>query len=450
MESKSPHSLGTERIRTLLFRYSIPAIIAMTATSLYNLIDSVFIGHGVGEKALAGLAVTFPFMNLAAAFGSLVGVGASAVISVKLGQRDMRSAELALGNVVLLNLSIGTVFTILSLFFLDNILVFFGASAESLPYARDYMVVILLGNIITHVYLGLNDVVRASGYPQRAMAATLVAVVINCGFNALFIFGLGLGIRGAALGTICAQMVALCIILYHYQRPETFLRFKREAFHFSAKMVKAIISIGCAPFLINLCACIVVMLINNGLLKYGNDYYVGAYGINNRIIFLFIMVVMGFNQGMQPIVGYNYGAGQIKRVLKAYKITVICATAVTTLCFLLCQLFPSLVIGMVTTKDIYMDIATHGLRILVMTFPLVGFQIVTVSFFQSIGKAHKAIFMSVSRQMLLLVPLLLFLPNMFGTDGVWMCMPIADALSVLLASVLVYNQVKDFKKKNLC
>ena len=445
--ANSPHTLGSDSIRSLLLRYAIPSIIGMTAMSLYNLMDSIFIGYGVGDKALAGLAVTFPFMNLAAAFGALVGVGAGAVVSVKLGQRDLRTAELALGNVVLLNVTIGSVFTIVSLLFLDGILTFFGASEVSLPYAREYMQVILLGNIVTHVYMGLNDVTRASGYPQRAMAATLTAVVINAGFNSLFIFGLGMGIRGAALGTICAQSVALAFLLVHYTRPQTYLRFRLHAFRYSLKMVRSIIGIGCSPFFINLCACMVVTLINQGLMRYGNDHYVGAYGINNRILFIFIMIVMGLNQGMQPIVGYNYGAGQMRRVVRAYKATVICATAVMTVCFVLCEFFPHLVIAMVTDNDTYRDIGSRGLRIMAAMTPLVGFQVVSVSFFQSIGKAHKAIFMSLSRQLLLLVPLLLTLPTHYGTDGVWISLPVADFLSVVLATVLVTGQIRKLRKE---
>ena len=311
----SPLTLGTEKIGKLLIHYSLPAIVAMTASSLYNMMDSIFIGHGVGHLAIAGLAITLPFMNIAAAFGSLVGVGASTLVSMKMGQKDLKSATDILGNVILLNLLIGSLFTLTSLCFLDPILRFFGASDATLPYARDYMKVILWGNIITHVYMGLNEVVRASGYPQKAMLATLFAVVINGVLNALFIFALDMGIQGAALGTITAQFLALCGILFHFFNPKSFIHFQRGIFNMKRKLVFGMLAIGLSPFLMNLCSCMVVILINNGLKNHGGDMAIGAFGIVNRISFLFIMIIMGFNQGMQPIAGYNYGARQLDRVV---------------------------------------------------------------------------------------------------------------------------------------
>ena len=319
MSQQAVLSLGTEDVRKLLMRYAVPAIIAMTASSLYNMMDSIFIGHGVGAMAIAGLAVTFPFMNLAAAFGSLVGVGASTLVSVKMGQKDLRSAEAVLGNVLVMNIGIGLLFTLVCFLFLDPILYFFGASEETLPYARDYMEVILLGNVITHVYMGLNEVMRASGYPQRAMMATLFAVLINGVFNALFIFVFDMGIRGAALGTICAQFSSLLYVLRHFSNPKSYIHFQQGIFKVKWKIMGNMVAIGMAPFLMNICSCLIVMMINNGLKTYGGDMYVGAYGIVNRIAFLFIMIIMGFNQGMQPIVGYNYGARQFDRVMKVLK-----------------------------------------------------------------------------------------------------------------------------------
>ena len=316
MSEQSPLSLGTEDIKKLLMRYAVPAIVAMTAASLYNMMDSIFIGHGVGALGIAGLAVTFPFINLAAAFGSLVGVGASTLVSVKMGQKDLKSAEAVLGNVLLLNTVIGFLFMTVCLIFLDPILYFFGASADTLPYARDYMKVILYGNLITHIYMGLNEVMRASGYPQRAMMATLFAVLINGVLNALFIFVLDMGIKGAALGTICAQFLALLGVLYHFSSPKSFIRFQKGIFKVRWHIVGGMLAIGLSPFLMNLCSCLIVLLINNGLKDFGGDMYIGAYGIVNRIVFLFIMIVMGFNQGMQPIAGYNFGARQLSRMIQ--------------------------------------------------------------------------------------------------------------------------------------
>lgn len=446
---ESPLTLGTENIRKLLMRYAIPAIVAMTAASLYNMMDSIFIGHGVGSLGIAGLAVTFPFINLAAAFGSLVGVGASAVVSMKMGQKDLKSAEAVLGNVILLNVVIGSLFTITCLIFLNPILYFFGASEATLPYARDYMKIILYGNIITHVYMGLNEVMRASGYPQKAMAATLFAVAINGVLNALFIFVFNMGIQGAALGTIVAQLLALTGVILHFSNPKSFIRFQRGIFHIKWHIIGAMLAIGLAPFLMNLCSCLVVLLINNGLKDFGGDMYVGAFGIINRIAFLFFMIVMGFNQGMQPIVGYNFGAKQNKRVIQTLKYTIFCAVSTTTLGFLLCQLFPQTIIYMFTTDTDLIHISEHGLRLIVAMLPVVGFQMVTTSFFQSIGMAKKAIFLSLTRQLIFLVPCLMILPKIWGTDGIWGSIPVADFAAAITSSLMLWYQLKKFNKTSL-
>lgn len=446
---ESPLTLGSENIRKLLMRYAIPAIVAMTAASLYNMMDSIFIGHGVGSLGIAGLAVTFPFINLAAAFGSLVGVGASAVVSMKMGQKDLKSAEAVLGNVILMNIVIGSLFMAICLIFLNPILYFFGASEATLPYARDYMKIILYGNIITHVYMGLNEVMRASGYPQRAMAATLFAVAINGVLNALFIFVFDMGIQGAALGTIVAQLLALIGVIFHFCSSKSFIRFKRGIFHIKRHIIGAMLAIGLAPFLMNLCSCLVVLLINNGLKTLGGDMYVGAFGIINRISFLFFMIVMGFNQGMQPIVGYNFGAKQYDRVIRTLKYTIFCAVGTTTLGFLLCQLFPRTIIYMFTTDADLINISEHGLRLIVAMLPIVGFQMVTTSFFQSIGMAKKAIFLSLTRQLIFLVPCLMILPQIWGTNGIWGSIPVADFAAAITSGLMLGYQLKKFNKMDL-
>lgn len=446
MTEKTPLALGTEDIRKLLMRYAIPAIIAMTAASLYNMMDSIFIGHGVGPLAIAGLAITFPFINLAAAFGSLVGVGASTLVSVKMGQKDLKSAEAVLGNVLLLNITIGLLFMAVCLIFLEPILYFFGASEDTLPYARDYMKVILYGNLITHIYMGLNEVMRASGYPQRAMAATLFAVAINGVLNALFIFVFDMGIRGAALGTICAQFLALLGVLVHFISRKSYIRFQRGIFHVKWHIVWSMLAIGLSPFLMNICSCLVVMLVNNGLKTHGGDMYIGAYGIINRVVFLFIMIVMGFNQGMQPIAGYNFGARQSGRVIQILKYTILCGTTVTTLGFLICQIFPRTIIRFFTTDEGLIGLAEHGMRLILLMLPVIGFQMVSTSFFQSIGMAGKAIFLSLTRQLIFLVPCLFILPHYWGPDGVWGSFPVADALSTITTGLMLVWQMKKFKR----
>ncbi|MCB6974912.1 MULTISPECIES: MATE family efflux transporter [Butyricimonas] len=442
VKDSAPLVLGTEKIGKLLMQYAIPAIIAMTASSLYNMVDSIFIGHGVGPLAIAGLAITFPLMNLAAAFGSLVGVGASTLVAIKLGQRDKESANQVLGNVVLMNAIIGLVFMTVALVFLDPILLFFGASPDTLPYAREYMEVILGGNLVTHIYMGLNEVLRASGYPKKAMTATLMAVIVNCVLDALFILVFEWGIRGAALATIAAQVISLSWQLHHFFDKKSFLHFQRGIFGLKRHIVGGMLAIGLSPFLMNLCACFVVILINKSLKAHGGDLAIGAYGIVNRVVFLFIMIVMGFNQGMQPIAGYNFGARQYVRLKQVLKYTIFCGVAVTTTGFLAGQLFPRSIVYLFTTDADLIHIAVEGLRIVVVCFPVVGFQMVTSSFFQSIGMAKKAIFLSLTRQLLFLIPSLLIFPNFFGTVGVWMSMPVADAIATVVAALMLRWQLK--------
>lgn len=440
-----PTELGTEKISKLLRQYAVPAIIAMTASSLYNMVDSIFIGHGVGKFAIAGLALTFPMMNLGAAFGALVGVGASATISMLLGQKNYEMAQKVLGNVVTLNLIIGLVYTIVFLIFLDPILYFFGASENTIGYARDYMKVILYGNIITHMYLGLNAVMRSAGLPRKAMMATIYTVIINTVLDPLFIYVFEWGIKGAAWATIIAQTSALIWITRIFSDKNLVIHFKRGIFKLKSRIVKDVISIGMSPFFMNTAACLIVILINQGLQRHGGDLAIGAYGIVNRISFVFVMIVMGLNQGMQPIAGYNFGAREFQRVDRVLKLTIFCATAIMTLGFLVAELFPRQLVMIFTTDEELIQHSISGMRIVFMMFPIIGFQMVTSNFFQSVGMAGKAIFLSLTRQLLFLLPSLLILPHFFQTNGIWMSMPVADALSSIVSFFMLYSQIKKFK-----
>ena len=442
---KTPTALGTENIGKLLMQYAVPAIIAMTASSLYNMVDSIFIGHGVGTMAISGLALTFPFMNLAAAFGSLVGVGAATLISVKLGQKDYDTAQRVLGNVFVLNILLGVAFTVIVMAFLDPILYFFGGSDETVGYARDYMYIILLGNTITHLYLGLNAVLRSSGHPQKAMYATIATVIINTILDPVFIYGFGWGIRGAAIATIVAQIISLMWQLWIFSSKEELLHFHRGIFRLKRKIVFDSLAIGMSPFLMNMAACFIVILINQGLKKYGGDLAIGAFGIVNRLVFIIVMIVMGLNQGMQPIAGYNFGAKQYERVTKTLKLTIIYATGVTTFGFIIGMLFSDTVVGIFTSDAELIELSAKGLRIVVMFFPIIGFQMVTANFFQSIGMASKAIFLSLTRQMVVLLPCLLILPRFFGAAGVWYSMPISDLLASLIAGTMLVWQFRKFR-----
>lgn len=442
---KTPTALGTENIGKLLMQYAVPAIIAMTASSLYNMVDSIFIGHGVGTMAISGLALTFPLMNLAAAFGSLVGVGAATLISVKLGQKDYDTAQRVLGNVFVLNILLGVAFTVIVMAFLDPILYFFGGSDETVGYARDYMYIILFGNTITHLYLGLNAVLRSSGHPQKAMYATIATVIINTILDPVFIYGFGWGIRGAAIATIVAQIISLMWQLWIFSSKEELLHFHRGIFRLKRKIVFDSLAIGMSPFLMNMAACFIVILINQGLKKYGGDLAIGAFGIVNRLVFIIVMIVMGLNQGMQPIAGYNFGAKQYERVTKTLKLTIIYATGVTTFGFIIGMLFSDTVVGIFTSDAELIELSAKGLRIVVMFFPIIGFQMVTANFFQSIGMASKAIFLSLTRQMVVLLPCLLILPRFFGAAGVWYSMPISDLLASLIAGTMLVWQFRKFR-----
>ena len=442
---KTPTALGTESIGKLLMQYAVPAIIAMTASSLYNMVDSIFIGHGVGTMALSALALTFPLMNLGAAFGALVGVGAATLISVKLGQKDYDTAQRVLGNVFVLNILLGLAFTVIVFPFLNPILYFFGGSDETVEYARQFMEIILLGNVVTHLYLGLNAVLRASGHPKQAMYATIATVAINTILAPIFIFMFDWGIRGAAIATVSAQVIALLWQLKQFNNANELLHFRRGIFRLKRKIVFDSLAIGMSPFLMNLAACLIVILINQGLKKYGGDLAIGAFGIVNRLVFIVVMIVMGLNQGMQPIAGYNFGAKLYDRVNKVLKLTIIYATCVTTFGFLVGMLAPNLVVGIFTSDAELTELSATGLRITVMFFPIIGFQMVTSNFFQSIGMAGKAIFLSLTRQMLILLPCLLILPHFFGVAGVWYSMPVSDLLASLIALVMLVYQFRKFK-----
>ncbi len=441
-----PTELGTEKVSKLLRQYAVPAIIAMTASSIYNMVDSIFIGQGVGALAISGLALTFPLMNLGAAFGSLVGVGASTTISVLLGQKNYDIAQKVLGNVVVLNLLIGIAYMFTVLFFLDDILYFFGASENTIGYARDYMQIILYGNCITHMYFGLNAVLRASGFPKFSMNATILTVVLNTVLDPLFIYVFDWGIRGAAIATILSQLVSLCWQLYKFSDKNNVIHFKSGIYKLNKRIVKDIVSIGMAPFLMNAASCLIVILINKGLKDYGGDLSIGAYGIVNRIVFIFIMIVMGLNQGMQPIAGYNFGAKNYHRLISVLKLTLVCATCITTTGFIIGEFFPRLIVKIFTTDQELIDKAVKGMRLICIFLPLVGMQMVTSNYFQSIGKASKAIFLSLTRQLIFLLPFLLILPKFFGINGVWLSMPFSDFAACIIAGVLLYNEMNKYRR----
>ena len=441
--------LGTKPIGRLLWQYALPAIVAMLASSLYNMVDSIFIGQGVGPIAISGLAITFPFMNLTGAFGAAIGVGSSTYLSVKLGQKDYRTAERILGNTLMLNVYVGVALSVVCLLMLDPILRFFGASDATLPYARQYMVIILAGNVVTHTYLGLNALLRAASKPRQAMNATIFTVVFNTILDPIFIYpwGLGLGISGAAYATILAQILALCYQARLLGDKRQLIHFSRGTYKLQSQIIKNIIAIGVSPFAMNVCSCIIVIFINNQLVSYGGDLAVGAYGISNKILFVFTMFVLGLNQGMQPIAGYNFGAQRFDRLMRVVKLTMLSATAVVTVGWCFAMFLPQLCVRLFTTDATLIGIAANALRISGCMFPIVGYQMVTTNFFQCIGKVKVSIFLSLSRQLIFLLPMLWLLPHFFQLNGVWFSMPTSDLLASVVTAWVMVRYMRMFKRQ---
>ena len=444
--SSIPTELGTEKIGKLLKQYALPAIIAMVASSLYNMVDSIFIGQGMGPLAISGLAITFPLMNLSTAFGTLVGAGAATMLSVLLGQQHYKAANKILGNVVSLNIIIGALFMAVSLIFIDQILYFFGASENTLPYAKEYITIILYGNIITHLYFGLNAAMRSTGNPKKAMALTIFTVVFNTILDPIFIFVLDMGIAGAAWATVLAQTVAMILVMTHFSNRSRAIHFSKGIIRLHWKVAKTSLVVGMGPFLMNAAACIVTLFINQQLRDYSGDLGIGAYGICNRFIFMFIMICMGLNQGMQPIAGYNYGAKLYSRVREVFWKTARLATYVTTLCFVIGVFIPEAAVGIFTHDEELTRIASDALRILTLVFPIVGFQMIGTNFFQSLGMVKKSIFLSLTRQLIFLLPCLYILPLFIGTEGVWFSFTVSDILSATLTAILIRHTFKKFNR----
>ena len=441
--------LGTESIRSLLIKYALPGIIAMTASSLYNIVDSIFIGHGCGALALSGLTVAKPFMDICAAFGTLVGVGASTLVAIKLGEKDYNTAGRILGNVILLNTLLGALVMIIGLICMDPILYAFGASEATIGYAREYMEIILAGNILTHIYFGLNSMLRSMGHPRTSMVATIVAVFINIVLDPILIFGMDMGVRGAALATIISQAVAVLWQMVIYMNPKEIIHFHRGIWRLDATITKRALAIGLSPFLMNIAHCFVIIILNNQFKAYGGDMAIASYGVINRFVFVFAMIVMGLNQGMQPIVGYNYGARQYERMLRAFELTAICATLVMGCVFLLGEIVPRWMVLLFTHDEVLIEQTVLPMRILASSMLLVGFQMVAGNFFTSIGMAGKSIFLSLTRQVLFLIPLALMMPVLFEPEpimGVWWSIPVSDTISALVAAVMIWVQVKGFRE----
>ena len=443
--------LGERPVGALLLQYSLPAIIAMVASSLYNIVDAIFIGQSVGKFAIAGLALTNPLMALTAAFGAMVGVGGSTLMSIRLGQKDYEAARRILGNVVILNVVMGLTLGVVLLCTLSPILRLFGASDNTLPYAHDYMRILLCGNVVTHLYYGLNAQLRSTNRPKLAMYSTFGSVLINAVLAWLFVMVLGWGIKGAAWSTLIAQSSMLLWQIYLFTRLGEMIRFRRDIFRPDRRIMREAIVIGLPQFLVNSCSSLISSLLMYSMQRYGGDTAVGAYGICNRLAMFIGFVVMGLDQGMLPIAGYNFGARKFDRLVSVVKYTLVVATVITTLGFAASHLFPVQLVSLFAKDASLIAASAQGLKIVSLFWPVVGMQIVSTAFFQSIGMPGKSILLSLTRQLLFLVPGILLLPHLAEgwlspSDGVWLSIPIADGAAALLSGTMLVVQLRQLRR----
>ncbi|MDA8228957.1 MAG: MATE family efflux transporter [Desulfitobacterium hafniense] len=441
--------LGEEKIGKLLVKFSVPAIIGMLVNALYNIMDRIFVGRGVGSLALSGIAITFPISLAMMAFGMLIGIGATSLISIRLGQKKKDEAELIVGNSFVLLVGISIILSALTYIFMDYLLILLGASQEVLPYARDFMSVLLWGAVFQAIGFGMNNFIRAEGNPRIAMLTMILAAVLNMVLNPIFIFGLHLGIKGSALATVLAQMISSIWVLSYFMGKSALLKLRVKNLRIDPTIVKDIIAIGLSPFSMQIVASFVTVLLNKTLSYYGGDLAIAALGIINGIIMLIFMPVFGINQGSQPIIGYNFGAQKYERVKRALKLSIIAATVITTLGFLVTEIFPASLMALFSKDDVELTrIGVQGLKIFLIMLPIIGFQVATVNYFQATGKPKKSLFLSLSRQLIFLIPFIYILPKFFGLTGVWLAGPAADLLSSLVTALLLFKDLRTLDRSN--
>ncbi len=449
MTSEITKRLEHEKISRLLLNYAIPAVVGTMVNSMYNIVDRVFIGHGVGPLAISGLTLTFPILLFLQAFGMLVGTGAATRISIFLGRKENDSAEHVLGNALTLTFIISILTIIPSLIFLEDILVWFGGSEQIIPYAKEYLYIVIPTNLLTSLSFGFNAVMRASGYPKKAMITMLIGALINTILDPIFIFWLDMGIRGAAYATVIAMAVSTTYVMSHFFSKESLVRFHKKYLKLDKRIVLSILAIGVSPFAMQLAGSMVNVVMNNALQTYGGDLALGANGIISSVAMLFVMLIIGIAQGMQPIVGFNYGAGHHHRVIETLRLVIITATCIMGIGWLAGLLFPEVIVKAFTTDQELVAISANGLRINLSLLIVVGSQIVISQFFQSIGIAWKAIFLSLTRQFLYLIPIILFLPPFLGLDGVWLAGPVSDGLAAITAWIFLWYHIKKIKKQSV-
>ena len=439
------NELDKAPVGKLLWKYSLPSVVGMVVMSLYNIIDRMFIGQGVGPDAIAGLAITFPVMNISAAFGVLIGGGAGARTSIVLGQGRKRTAEQILGNSLVMTLALGVFYLMMFAIFIDYVLIKFGASERSLPYARDFMLYMLPGLLINNLTFSFSNIMRATGYPRKAMLANFIGAGMNVILAPIFIFGLKWGIKGAAIATDISMFISMLYVHLHFLDKKSTIHYCRGIYRLDSKILLPIIAVGAAPCIVNTAGCIINALLNNIVYKYGGDASVATMGVFMTFSQLAIMFVLGVCMGMQPIVGFNYGAKRYDRLMRAYWLTLAVGTVACMLGTIASVFFPKYVAMIFTTDSGLIAACKHGMPIANCVFWLAAFQIVTTNFFQSLGRAVKSIFMSLSRQVICLFPLLLFLPPLFKLDGVWLAFPISDTIAAVIGLCLL---IPEFRRIN--
>lgn len=440
------YELENAPVGKLLWKYSLPAIVGIVVMSLYNVVDRIFIGQGVGPDAIAGLAITFPVMNLTTALGVLIGGGAAARTSIVLGSGDKTRAFKILGNSLVMTLVLGVSYLTVFAIFMDDILLLFGASHETLPYAHDFMLYIMPGLLATNLCYSFNNIMRSSGYPTKAMITMFIGAGMNVILAPIFIFALGWGIKGAAIATDISMFVSMIFVMVHFFSSKNEVYFKRGIFKLDKQILASIMSIGAAPFFVNIAGCVINAIVNNSLYRYGGDFAVASMGIFTTYTQLIVVVVIGICQGMQPIVGYNFGAKRFDRLLKTYWLSVLAASVASCLGAAFSQLYPYGIARAFSSDAELVNATVKSLTITTSLFWFVGFQIVSTNFFQSLGFAGKSIFLSLTRQVLFLIPLLFTLPHWFGLDGVWASFPCSDAIATIVTAIMLVVQLRQIKK----
>ena len=443
--------LGESNVFSLLMKFSIPAMVGMVVNALYNVVDRIFVGQGVGSLAIAGITVGFPMFAIILAFGMLIGLGGAALISIRLGEQKHDDAEVILFNGVIILVSIGVVITILGLTFLDPLLKLFGASKDVLPYAKDYMRIIIWGSMFQFVGFGLNHYIRAEGNPKIAMYSMLIGALLNTALDPLFIFVFDMGVKGAAIATIISQAVSAIWVLSYFIYGKSSLKFRRKNFRIQKAIVSKILIIGSAPFAMQIASSFLNIILNNSLKYYGGDIAISAMGVIMSVSMLVMMPIFGINQGVQPIIGYNYGAHNYDRVKEALKLAILFATIIVSVGFVIIQLFSTQLIQLFNKEDIALvEVGSKGLRTYMFMLPIIGFQIISANYFQATGKPKHAMFLSLSRQVLLLIPAILILPRLFdlGLRGLWLAGPVADVGASLLTGILLFRELKHLDDKH--